>query len=146
MGKWIEERGVIDCPNGLLGFPHAKRFIILEESEGHEPVFRWLQSVDDPDVAFVVADPDLFAENYWENIPIGDRHESDFKGYESPIFLVIVTVPAGDPFKMTANLLAPLVLSPITKTIRQVVLSHSDYVSCYPIFEKVRSALVGASE
>ena len=145
MGKWIEERGVLDCPNGLLGFPHAKRFVILEESKGAEPIFRWLQSVDDPDVAFVVADPDLFVKNYWENIPTGDLRECDLKENES-LFLVIVTVPADDPFKMTANLLAPLFLSPLTKTIRQVVLSHSDYVSHYPVFEKVRSVLVGASE
>ena len=145
MGKWIEEHGVLSCPNGLLGFPHAKRFVILEESEGKEPIFRWLQSVDDPDVAFVVADPDLFVKNYLENISVGDLRECHLKGDESPIFLVIVTVPADDPFGMTANLLAPIVLSPITKTIRQVVLSNSAYASHHPVFEKVRAALVSAS-
>jgi len=146
MGKWVEEHGVIDCPNGLLGFSHAKRFIILEESEGKGPIFRWLQSVDDPDVAFVVADPNLFVENYLESIPMGDLNECGLKEYEVPVFLVIVTVPADDPFGMTANLLAPLVLSPLTKTIRQVVLSHSDYSSNHPVFERVRAALVGESE
>ncbi len=142
MGKWIEESGIINCPTGLLGFPHTHRFMILE-SDVDQPIFRWLQSVDDSEVAFLVADPEIFIENYWETVSVSDLSDCDLQPFEMPIFLVIITVPAEDPYTMTANLLAPLVLSPRTKTIKQVVLSNSNYSSQHPIFERVRAALVG---
>ncbi len=149
MDKWIEgvttpgEKGVITFPKGVLSFPHAKRFMILE-SNTEEPIFRWLQSLDDPSVAFVVADPELFVQDYWETIAIEDLRDCVLKPQEMPVFLVIVTVPADDPYEMSANLLAPLVLSPSTGVARQVVLSYSTYSSRYPVFEMVKTALVGA--
>lgn len=142
MEKWIEEKGIITFPKGVLGFTHTKRFMILE-SDTDEPLFRWLQSVDDPDVAFVVADPELFVQHYWETIAIEDLRECVIQPFEMPIFLVIVTVPANDPYSMTANLLAPLVFSASSKTARQVVLSYSTYSSRYPVFEMVKAAIAG---
>jgi flagellar assembly factor FliW len=43
---------VIEFPAGIIGFPSAKSFIMLE----HKPPFSWLQSTQDTDLAFVVVD------------------------------------------------------------------------------------------
>jgi flagellar assembly factor FliW len=89
----------------------------------------------------VVADPGLFVEDYWSTLAMEDLRDCNLNPFEIPIFLVIVTVPATNPYEISANLLAPLVISPSTRVGRQVVLSHSGYASHYPIFETVQAAL-----
>ncbi|MCA9288496.1 MAG: flagellar assembly protein FliW, partial [Phycisphaerales bacterium] len=58
----IAEDRVITFAKGLLGFPSHTRFCLLEP--GDEAVFFWLQSIDDPNLAFVVTDPGLFFADY----------------------------------------------------------------------------------
>ena len=52
---------VIEFPGGIIGFPSAKSFIMLE----HKPPFSWLQSTQDPDLAFVVVDGFEFGQQFW---------------------------------------------------------------------------------
>ena len=52
----IAEDKIIKFPAGLLGFPHVKRYALLDYEE--TPV-KWLQAIDDPHVAFIVMDPTL---------------------------------------------------------------------------------------
>ena len=51
----IAEDRVITFPKGLLGFGQMKRYCLLEP--GNDACFFWLQSLDDPTLAFVVTDP-----------------------------------------------------------------------------------------
>ena len=45
---------IIDFPTGLIGFPDIKRFILMDYKDTS---LKWLQAVDDPDVAFIVTPP-----------------------------------------------------------------------------------------
>ena len=62
----IAEDRVITFPKGLLGFPQARRYCLLEP--GEDACFFWLQSLDEPGLAFVVTDPALFVGDY--SVPI----------------------------------------------------------------------------
>ena len=65
----IAEDRVITFPRGLLGFPQHTRFCLLEPGEGGgDACFFWLQSLDDPGLAFVVTDPILFVKDY--SVPV----------------------------------------------------------------------------
>ncbi len=55
----IEDERLMTFPNGLLGFPSHTRFALIQT--GSENYFFWLQSVDDPHLAFVVTDPSTFS-------------------------------------------------------------------------------------
>ena len=70
---------VIEFPAGIIGFPSAKSFIMLE----HKPPFSWLQSTQDPDLAFVVVDGFEFGQQFDVKPPVGDR-ETDSQGHSSP--------------------------------------------------------------
>ena len=52
----VEEKELISFPWGLPGFEHLKSFILLEYKNGP---FQWLQSVEEPSVAFVVCAPEF---------------------------------------------------------------------------------------
>ena len=62
----ISEDRVITFPKGLLGFPEHHRYCLLQP--GDDACFFWLQSLDDPELAFVVTDPTLFMQDY--SVPI----------------------------------------------------------------------------
>jgi hypothetical protein len=55
----VDEQRIIQFPQGLLGFPSHKRFALIQT--GPEKCFFWLQCADEPNLAFVVADPRSFS-------------------------------------------------------------------------------------
>lgn len=55
---------ILTFPNGLTGFEGCKRFQLLHEENKPGPVVFYLQSLDDPAVAFSIVDPALFGLNY----------------------------------------------------------------------------------
>ncbi|MCH8138135.1 MAG: flagellar assembly protein FliW [Proteobacteria bacterium] len=57
---------LITFEEGILGFPGLKRYGLIQTSP--DPVFFWLQSTENPTLAFVVCDPLAFVEGY--NVPI----------------------------------------------------------------------------
>ena len=58
----IAEDRVISFPKGLLGFSECTRFCLLEP--GADACFFWLQSLDEPGLAFVITAPSLFVPDY----------------------------------------------------------------------------------
>src|SRR6185295_7181281 len=54
---------IITFPDGVLGFPGDRRYLLLEHDAEGSP-FKWLQSLDNPDLAFIVVDPAIVDTNY----------------------------------------------------------------------------------
>lgn len=128
----VEEDKIIIFPNGILGFPDVKRFIVLDY-EGEVP-FKWLQSVDDPTLAFLIADPHTVKPDYQLSLKVADLADLG-DGYDSDMaVLTILTIPHGDPKGMTANLRGPLVVNSRTMKGKQIVLQDDQYLIKHPIF------------
>jgi flagellar assembly factor FliW len=58
-----EEQSVIHLREGMLGFSKFKRYILVENGE-IQP-FKWLQSLDQPNVVSPLLDPHLVAQDYF---------------------------------------------------------------------------------
>jgi flagellar assembly factor FliW len=113
---------------GLLGFPDARRFVRVEIPDARG--WLWLQSVDDPDLAFLAIDAFLFFPDYDLELPESDVAAIELETSTDAEVLALVTVRRTDDDLMesiTANLLGPLVINNRTKVGRQVVLSDSQY-------------------
>lgn len=120
----FEENAVLHFPEGLMGLEHLHRFVIIDQDEV-EPL-RWLQSVDEPAIAFNVIDPVLAFPAYKVRLTGEDREALGLASGQEPTVLALVTVPK-DPAEMTANLLGPLVISAERNVGRQVVQHDSQY-------------------
>jgi flagellar assembly factor FliW len=127
----IEENRTIHFPEGLLGFPHRKDYIILEHKPGSP--FCWLQSMDRPDLAFVVVNPFLVKTDYLEDLSPEERAFFTQKSKDDLIVFALVTIPRDDVEKMTVNLLGPLVIDVKSRHGRQVILANSGYPHRYPV-------------
>lgn len=120
----LAEDSLITFPSGLLGFEALHDFVLLDEPQ--TAPLQWLQSVDDPQLAFTVLDPQLVFADYAPTLSDEDRELLGLAAGEAALVRVMVTVPA-DPSEMTANLLGPLLINPASGKGRQIVLHDSDY-------------------
>lgn len=129
------EDKIIEFVSPVLGFPNSTRYVISDHDK--ESDFKWMISVDEPEIAFVILDPTLVASNY---VKVIDEHynrfirELEIAKVEDLLVLGIVTIPPTITMA-TINLLAPIMINAETKTAKQVILEGSDLSLKQPIFE-----------
>jgi flagellar assembly factor FliW len=122
---------ILSFPQGLIGFAEARRFTLIDHPGGGP--FRWLQSLDAPELAFVVADPQLFFADYRVPLSVEDLRSIGLERIEDGAVVVILVVPR-DPLRITANLLGPIVINLKGRLARQLVLDSSGYTTQHAIF------------
>ncbi|OQW35784.1 MAG: hypothetical protein A4E19_16170 [Nitrospira sp. SG-bin1] len=127
----VHDESILTFPSGLLGFPEQQRYVILDHDT--EAPFKWLQSVEEPALAFVILDPALFYPDYHVDVPPDALAEIRAGEREDLALVVILTIPSDDPSRITANLRGPLVISHKTKLGKQLVL-REDVPTRHPLF------------
>jgi len=125
----IENDRIITFPDGIIGFRELKKFALIAKKS---QALMWLQSVDDPQIAFVVSDPFSFDVTYDPILSAEDREHLELEDATDARYLVIVVVPP-NPKEMTANMLGPIVVNAKKKIGRQVILVDSSYSVKQPI-------------
>ena len=128
----VDDERVINFPNGLLGFPEHKRFALIQT--GEENYFFWLQSVDEPNLAFVVADPGIFFKGY--EVPLRDETRQELQlaeeeGAEAFLQVFVICNKVGE--WLTGNLLGPLVVNAQNRLAQQVVLTEKKWTTRQPL-------------
>ncbi|MCP4567844.1 MAG: flagellar assembly protein FliW [FCB group bacterium] len=120
----IDESLTIRMTKPILGFEQLRRYVIVE-TEDFEP-FRWFQSIDDPDVAFVIVNPLLFYPDYLIEVNPKEIEELKVADVADVASYAIVTIPE-DYTKMTVNLQGPVLINQSTNLAKQLVLVNSRY-------------------
>jgi flagellar assembly factor FliW len=116
---------IMRLPLGMIGFPQLHRYLLFQHRAA-SPFF-WLQSMDRPDLAFVLTNPLLFEPNYQITLSSSDRKLLDLSDPSQIQVWVVVTIPHGSPEGMTANLKAPVALNLSNQIMAQIILENSDY-------------------
>ncbi len=116
---------LLHFPRGIVGLPKAQRFVFLHNEGAPSPVF-WMQSIDDPSLAFLVCEPTPFFPDYEIELDSSDQTLLGIRSENEALVCVILVVPE-DPKKITANLRGPLIVNTETRTGLQLVLSDDDY-------------------
>lgn len=131
----IKSQDVIELPSGLIGFPELKRYVLLDHDK--DSPFKWLQSLDDGAIAFVLINPLLFKPDYTVEVTEAEVTDLELKNEEDAVISVIITIPQ-NPQNMTANLKAPLVFNLQNRRGKQLVLPNSQYTTRHNIMEEVK--------
>jgi len=114
----VEEDRVIRFTSGIPPFTDVLHYVLVARTE--ELPFQWLQAVDDPELAFVVADPLVFFPDYAPAIAPADRQELGL-GREEAVQVLVLLVVSRSAGSIMANLLAPVVINPQRQTAKQIV-------------------------
>lgn len=129
----IDENLIFDFVEPIIGYDSLKKYVLVEHSDNS--AFKWLQSIEDPDLAFPVTSPAFFDIDYQFEIPTDKAEKINLNSVESLISLNIVTIPAGNPRKATINLLAPIIINAANKEGMQLILSNSNYPVKTPLIK-----------
>ncbi|RME18593.1 MAG: flagellar assembly protein FliW [Bdellovibrio sp.] len=138
----VQEEDLIHFPEGLLGFDNLTRFVLLDDP--NEDIFAWLQSCEEPSVAFPVLEPEIFMESYNVNLTKSDMEAIKVSSPSECQFFVIITIPE-DPKEMTANLKAPIVINSKERLAKQCVLQDNRLAIREPIFKRLQQKVVPRS-
>mgnify|MGYP002822106449 CR=1 FL=1 len=126
----VDETRIITFPKGLLGFPKYSRFVLLEA--GQDSYFWWLQSVEQPELAFVVTDPSLFVPTY--RVPLRPEQMQEMQLESLDDAQVFVIVNKRDRI-LTGNLQGPLIVQVDKRIGAQLVLSDRRFTTRVPLVE-----------
>lgn len=125
---------VVRFPEGLIGFWQATDFILVTTQEGSP--FRFLQSVQEPELAFLLADPNHFVPEYRAVLSEVDSSELRIDQSTPHLVFATATIPKGSPQDMTLNLAAPIVINIESQIGGQVLLDNPSYSIRHQVFEK----------
>ncbi|MDR1535348.1 MAG: flagellar assembly protein FliW [Planctomycetota bacterium] len=130
--KVVPDESLLVFPEGVIGFREATRFVMFECSD--DGIFKWLQSCDRPELAFVICEANIIVPSY--EIVIGEK-ESQLLKLKDPgdaVVCLILVIPR-NPAEATANLLGPLVMNTETRLGIQVVVVNPQYSTRYRLFK-----------
>ena len=130
----IEENRIFNFEMPIIGFNELKKFVVVDLNK--DSFFKWLQSVEDPSLAFPIVS--VFSMNVDYSVDLEDDvvEKLKIKNVESLLVMNIASIPQDNPQETTLNLLAPLVFNLDEQIAGQVILSGSGYDISFPLFKK----------
>ena len=131
----VKDVDVVSLPAGLIGFPELKKYVLLDHDK--DSPFKWLQSLDDGAIAFVLINPLLFKPDYMVEVTEAEVSDLELENEEDAIISVIITMPS-NPQNMTANLKAPLVFNLKNRKGKQIILNNAEYTTRHNIMDEVK--------
>lgn len=105
----VDADKIIHFPQGLMGFEERHDFTLLQIREGAP--FLVLQSMDDPKLGLMVADPYCFLTNYMIRVGAAEQAILQSESEEDLAVLVTVSIPAGKPQDTALNLTGPILVN-----------------------------------
>lgn len=130
----VEKAKIITFPSGILGFEEYHDYALIESE--YKP-FLWMQSLDTPNLAFLIIDPFIIAENYELDVDDKTLGEIEIESAADVIVFAIVTVPSnGGP--VTANLQGPVVINKKNNQAMQLILSDSRWTTKFNIVKALK--------
>lgn len=128
----ISEEVIIDFPNGVYAFEENKRFVLLSPC-GEDKYPMWLQSVDNPNLCFIVFDPREFVPDYSVELDRETKELLEANGEE--LDLLCMAVVPDEYINTTLNLKSPIVINSKAKKGVQVIAAEN-YPLKFPAFKK----------
>lgn len=128
-----EQDGIHFC-QPIFGFENLREYVVLFDDEISES-FVWLQSLEDPDVCFMMVDPAVVDAEYRPVLPDGAAKEL---GGEEAVCWCILTVP-GSFEQATVNLKSPVMIHPQNRKGLQVILD-GEYSVRHPLMKNREGA------
>lgn len=126
----LNEEDVITFKRPIYGFDELSRFVILYDDEISDR-FVWMQSVEEPDICFVMIDPSIVRPDYQPTIP---EKITELLGEGDCICWSIINIR--EKFEeSTANLKSPILVNPLHKSAVQLILDDD-----YPIRQRIMPA------
>ncbi|MCL1875794.1 MAG: flagellar assembly protein FliW [Synergistaceae bacterium] len=131
---FYNEEDIIVFPRGIPGFERNHKWAIAGDEDS---IIKWLQSLDDAELALPITTPDIVMLEYNARIP-DDEIEllGEVQSNEDLALLSVVSIPPAAPWDMTVNLRAPILVNVKTRRAAQIIVLNEDYHLRHPVFSE----------
>lgn len=130
----LREDRLLSFPHGILGFPACTVFGLCQMPGTENSPIMLLQSVNDPEIIFLVADPSMIGLTIEDEEK--ERAMDELKMTSGNVqFLTILTLHSdgGDNNHLTANLRAPLVIDSASREGYQHIILNPTYTTQHKV-------------
>jgi flagellar assembly factor FliW len=135
----FSEEDVLFFPRGIPAFEKSHRWILAGDEDN---AVKWLQNVDNGALALPVTSPDAVMPDYNAKIPEDDLDLVGSRDVGDLAMLIVVSIPESEPWNMTANLRAPILVNLKSRRAVQVIALNEEYPIRYIVFpESVRNSM-----
>ncbi|MGN8832776.1 flagellar assembly protein FliW [Selenomonas montiformis] len=128
----VEENKIVHFEHGIPAFDEEHEFLIIPYDEESPYVF--LQSLNTPDLAFLMTMPFVFFPDYEFEIDDETQARLGITKQEDMLVYTLLTIPGGRVQDMTANLMAPVLINAQNMQAVQLVLDKSRYTTKHRLF------------
>ncbi|MBQ7198500.1 MAG: flagellar assembly protein FliW [Selenomonadaceae bacterium] len=128
----VDEKRIVHFKDGIPAFEDEHEFIVLPYDE--ETPYYFLQSLNKPELAFLLTIPEIFFPDYSAEIDDETVEELKITDSEKILVYALITIPNGSIRYMTANLLAPIVINLENMQAKQIVMEKSNYTTKHRLF------------
>ncbi len=122
--------------NGIFGFEDEKQFVLIRFDNENSTILS-LQSVTNPDLAFIVMNPFAFFPEYAPELSEKDLQKMEKNSSQELMFYNICVMRTAMK-DSTVNLRCPIVVNPETRQAMQVILEDEKYSFQHPFSQKIK--------
>lgn len=117
----IDETSIIIFEKGIPGFEGSLKFALLDIEDS---IMKCLQSIEDKNMCLIVINPFDYIKDYEINLSADEIKRLQITKEEDVLIFNILNIKED---KVTANMLAPIVVNVIKKLGVQIILQDSNY-------------------
>ncbi len=126
----VDEEQLYHFSKGLPGFDEETDFALIAMAE---TPFWYLQSLRDKGLSFLLGDPFAFYPSYEFELPDDEAEELAIK---SDVIIRCIITLKEQVEQSTINLLAPIVLNPVERLGKQIVLHRAPYHTKHSLLQE----------
>ncbi len=132
----VKDEEVIHFTKPILGFDDCRQYLLME-NESIFPTF-WLQSINDPNLAFPVVSPFSVDDNYSIDLQNLDLDDMNLKSLDEALVLTLMVVPQSLS-SIRTNLRAPIIYNPEKRIAKQLILYDEKYPIHFYVMDEVNN-------
>ena len=130
----IDKKSIFNFVMPIIGFNGLKKYVIIDYKP--DSPFKWLQSVEDMELAFPVTLCSFFNIDYQFDIPDEEAEKLGIETADDVLVFNIANIPSSNPQGATINMLAPIIVNLNNKKAMQIVLKNTEFEVRHKLFEQ----------
>ncbi len=129
----IDKKVIFNFISPILGFDDLTQYALIDYKP--DSPFKWLQSIEQEDLAFPITLCSYFQIDYSFDIPDKEAKELEIENPDDVLVFNIANIPSSDPNSATINMLAPIVVNLRNNKAMQIVLKNTNFEVRHKLFK-----------
>ena len=121
----VNKESIFDFVAPIIGFNELKKYALVDYKP--DSPFKWLQSMEDMELAFPITLCSFFGIDYQFDIPDEEANKLEISGADDIFVCNIANIPSSNPQGATINMLAPIVINIVNKKAMQIILKNPEF-------------------